>query len=344
MTAMNAHISCLAMAALAATATATLDAPAAGGEKEHSVSARTMIISGDETSSAGGSHTFEITVDNGKVTVIVDGEELPANRFQIEGGRLLILDEEGRELKSLGVMLGEGDEDFHMTWAGDEPLIEYQKLFPEGRPSVLVGVHMTDPDQALRYHLGLEEGQATMISGLYRDLPAHKAGLDQFDVIVAVDGNRPADPKSIMQALADKEPGDEVKFTVIHKGRTTEYSVTLEAYDPARMDPSKLIGGGAIISRITIPGGEVEIVPGLPGREGWQWLIDPESRQRFKWLERLELPEGYQMDLREELRQRIPQDLDERIEVLNERIEEMREMIDRLVEQARELAEERDEG
>jgi hypothetical protein len=335
---MNTNVSCLALAAVAVMATATLDSAAAGGDKERSISKKTMVISGDKLSAVAGSHTFEISVENGEVTVIVDGEKLPATRFRAEGGRLVILDEEGRELKSFGVLLGKGDEDFHMTWAGEEPIVDIEMMFPEGRPNVLVGVHMAEPDEALRYHLQLEEGQTTMISGLYKDLPAHKAGLDQYDVIVAVDGNKPADPKSIMKALADKEAGDEVRFTVIHKGRTTEYSVTLEAYDPERMDPSQLIGGGAFISRMMIPRGEIEIVP---GGEGWQWLIDPESGQGFKWLEQFKLPDGFHMDLRQE---RIPRDLDERMEVLNERLEEMNEMIDRLIEQARELAEEADEG
>ena len=44
--------------------------------------------------------------------------------------------------------------------------------------------------------------------------------------------------------MADKQPGDDVKFTVIHEGRTKEYSVTLEAFDAERMDPDQLIDTG----------------------------------------------------------------------------------------------------
>ncbi|MHC4764626.1 MAG: PDZ domain-containing protein [Planctomycetota bacterium] len=337
---MNTNVSCLALAAVAVMATTTLDpAATAGGGKDREITTSTIVISGDEMS-VGGAHTFEVKVTDGEVTVTIDGEELPASRFRAEGGELVILDEEGRELKSFGVLLGQDDDDFQMTWVGQEPWVDIDMVFPEGRPNVLVGIHMDEPDEALRYHLRLEEGQTTMLRGLYKGLPAHQAGLGRFDIIVAVDGQEPADPKSVMKALADKEPGDEITFTVIQKGRTKEYSVTLEAFDPKRMDPSALIGGGT--ARITIP--ELKFGQGLPGGEEWKLLIDPESRESFRKLEQFKLPEGFQKDLRKQLRESIPRDLDDRMEVLNDRLQEMQEMIDRLVEQARELAREADEG
>ncbi|MHC4129972.1 MAG: hypothetical protein ACYSUA_17770, partial [Planctomycetota bacterium] len=103
---MNTDVSCLALAAVAAMATATLDAAAtAGGGKDREITTSTIVISGDEMS-VGGAHTFEVKVTDGEVTVTIDGEELPASRFRAEGGELVILDEEGRELKSFGVLLG----------------------------------------------------------------------------------------------------------------------------------------------------------------------------------------------------------------------------------------------
>jgi hypothetical protein len=342
----NADVSCLTLAAVAAMAMATLEsaALAGGGGKDRDISTRAFVISGDGPSATAEAHTFEITVDGGEVTVTIDGEDLPAHRYRLEDGEVVILDEDGNELKSLGVVLGGSGEDFHMTWAGDEPFVDIRTVYPQGAPNVLVGVHLDEPDEALLYHLRLDKGQTTMISGLYKGLPAHKAGLDRYDIIVAVDGRQPADPKSILEALAAKEPGDDVKFTVIHQGRTKEFSVTLEAFDAARMDPSQLIGGSGFSSRILIPGeGEIEIVPGLPDMKRFEFLIDPESRQRFKRLEQFRLPEGFQEELQEQLQERIPRDLDKHMESLNERLEEMQEMINRLVEQARELAEEAEE-
>ncbi len=52
----------------------------------------------------------------------------------------------------------------------------------------MIGVHLGDPGKALRKHLRLEPGEGTMISGLYKGLAADKAGLQQYDIIIAVDG------------------------------------------------------------------------------------------------------------------------------------------------------------
>jgi hypothetical protein len=345
MTCNNTIPSCFALASVAALATATLDAAAvAGDEKDRETISSTIVISGDELSFGPDAHTFEITVDNGEVTVTIDGEELPASRYQAEDGRLLILDEDGNEVKSFDVLLGRGHDDFHLTWQGAEPFIDIEKVFPGGRPTVMIGVHLSPPDEALRYHLKLDEGHTTMISGLYKGLAAQKAGLDRYDIIVAVDGVQPAAPKNIMDILADKEPGDQVTFTVIHKGRTREYSVTLDAFDAARMDSSQLIGGGRFSNRFFFPGGEgeIQILPGLEGDLN-EFFVDPKSRQRFKKMERFGLPEGFDDELRRELGARIPRDLDERMAGLNDQIEELQEMIARLVEQAQELAEEADE-
>jgi hypothetical protein len=341
----NASVSCLTLAAVAAMATTTLDPAAiAGGEKDRDISTKTLVISGDGPSAKAEAHTFEVTVADGEVTVIIDGKSLEANQFRVEDGEVLILDEDGNEVKSFDVMLGGGGDDFHITWAGQEPFIDIQTVFPQGAPKVLVGVHLDEPDEALLYHLRLEKGQTTMIRGLYKGLPAHKAGLDRYDIIVAVEGRQPADPKSILEVLAEKEPGDEVKFTVIQKGRTKEISVTLEAFDGARMDPSQLIGGSAFSRNIFIPGeGDLKFGPGLPDMKRFEILIDPESRQRFKRLEQFSLPEGFHKELQEQLQERIPRDLDKHMESLNDRLTEMQEMINQLVEQARQLAEEAEE-
>jgi hypothetical protein len=302
----NATISCLTLAAFAALATTTLDAAAvAGGDKDREIATKTFVISGDGPSAKAEAHTFEITMDNGELSMTIDGKDLSSSQFRVEDGQVVILD--------------------------------------EGAPNVMVGVHLDDPDEALLYHLRLEKGQTTMIRGLYEGLPAHQAGIGRFDIIVAVDGQQPADPKSIVELLADKEPGDHVKFTVIHEGRTKEYSVTLVPYDAARMRSAKLIGSGAFSSRIFIPD-EGEILRGLPQMKDFEILIDPETQQRFKRLEQFRLPEGFHEELREQLREGLPRNLDERMDTINDRIAEMQEMINDLVEQARRLAEEAEEN
>lgn len=280
-------------------------------------------------------HLVELLVEDGDITVIVDGKELPQSRIRREDGRVIVLDEDGLELRSLNLSLGGGD----VEVIGLDGLNQRLRVMAGPQLNVMIGVHMGEPGEALRTHLRLEAGETTMISGLYEGLPAHKAGLEQYDIIVAVDGRQPAGQQDVRGTLADMEAGDEITFTVIHKGRTREYTVTLEEFDSSRMESSKLLGGGGFIGNFVFPG------PGSGSQtfefkgEGFDWkkyLIDPDSRDMWRFLDGA----GLSRRLQRQLQDRLPEDLDDRLERLNDRIDEIKEMIDMFIEQARDIARE----
>ena len=324
------------LAAAAAAAAAIWAGPAVAGENDEvKIITRGAVVRGDSLSVdwSKDNHVIEIRVENGDISVKIDGKEIPPNRIRKKGARIVILDNDGNELKSLGLFLGPDDEGFEFDWNGPMVLTPFGTTRPEAQPEVMIGVHMSEPGEALRKHLRLGPGETTMISGLYEGLPAHRAGLEQHDIIVAVDGRRPADPTSVREALADKEPGDDITFTVIHEGRTRQYDVTLVAFDASRMDPSRLIGGSVITER------DIEIP--LRGRDWRKYLVDPGTRQFFRrWFDEDRWPRQLEQELTEALRDRLPPDLDDRLQQLNDRIGEVKEMIDMLVEQARELTRE----
>ncbi len=328
----SSHICLLATAAAAAMCVSPV---LAGGDKPRSSIRERVYVSGDGPAVfAGQGHVVEIRVENGEVEVFIDGEEIPADRFIQEDGRIVILDEDGNELESIGLAVGLGDADDAFNFAWVAPQVENTFWFqPDYEPKVMIGVHIGEPGDALRYHLRLEKGETTMISGLYEGLPAHDAGLDQYDIIIGIDGKRPAGPKALVDALAEKEPGDEITLTVIREGRTRDVHVELEEFDRSRMDESKLIGDPAMDRRI--------VIPGLEGRIQ-ELLIDPERNQIFRWRDRGEdFSDRWQERLEEQLRKRLPRDLDERMERLNEQIDELKDMLDRLVDEYRDLSDER---
>ncbi len=102
-------------------------------------------------------------------------------------------------------------------------------------PKVMIGVTMTEPDDVLAEHFGLEASDATMIGFATKDLPADKAGLKRGDLIVAIDGKTPAGERAVRKALSKKNPGETVVFSVIQKGQKKDITVTLEAYDRKKM-------------------------------------------------------------------------------------------------------------
>ena len=309
--------------AAAATTSAT---PALAGEEDRTVIVRPKTAIVERMANAvifdDANHVIEMRVENGAVTVMVDGEEIAQDRIRNEDGQVIVLDEDGNPMKSLHLFLNPGEHDFVFAMPAGKGKVDWQ--FQGPRPNVMLGVHLTQPGPALRKHLKLDPGEGMMIGGLFEGLPAHNAGLRQYDIIISVDGNRVDDPGSIREALQDLEDGDEVTLGVIQEGRRKQFDVTVEDFDSARMDPSVLIGGGTG-ARLLIPNLEFELQPGHAFR--WRdFLVDPGSKDIFRWRtddfrSRRESPDNGIGD--------------EQLDRLNLRMEELRDLIDQLVEESR---------
>ncbi|MCH8343866.1 MAG: PDZ domain-containing protein [Planctomycetes bacterium] len=365
---MNTNTSWFTLGAIGIAAAALLTAPATAGcpqEKVH-VICKTAVITDDPPMAAfSDRQTIEVRIEDGDISVKVDGEEIPADRIiRDKDGRIIILDEDGNEIsldriirgddrsimildddgndiEVFGGRVGDGDRGprfrFRRGPRGDAPRGRPGPRFEiDGpHPKVMLGIHLAEPGKALQRHLGLEPGSTTMISALFEGLPAHDAGLDQFDIITAIDGQTPADPHSIHEALADKEPGETVTLSVIHEGRAGEVVVTLDAFDADAMRSADLIGGGPgvqIARDFRLPTGDID----------WRgFVIDPDASRLFRRLERPtreRLGEAYRL-----LRERAPRHIEERLEQLSDRIDDLMEMLDRLVEEIRGSHEENDE-
>ncbi len=345
MDSMNTNASWFALGAMGIAAAALLAGRATAGcpQEEVRLICKTVVITDDASMAAfSDGQTIEVRIEDGDISVKVDGEEIPADRI-IRGDdeRIIILDEDGNEIEVFGGRSGDGDRArrfrFRRGLRGDAPRGGPGSRFEIDvpHPKVMLGIHLAKPGKALQRHLGLEPDSTTMISGLYEGLPAHDAGLNQFDIITAIDGQTPADPHSIHEALADREPGETITLSVIHEGRAGEIVVTLEAFDADAMHSAELIGGGPAIHierDFTVPAPDFD----------WRgFVIDPDASRLFR---RLEQPTRERLeDLHHLLLERAPRHIDERLEQLNDRIDDLMEMLDRLVEEVGGSHEENDE-
>lgn len=103
-------------------------------------------------------------------------------------------------------------------------------------PRVMMGVTMSEPSEELAHQAGIDPEEATVITGVTKDLPAAKAGLKKYDIVVKVDGETPADEGTIREKLREKNAGDQLKFEVLRKGERQEVTITLEEYDSERLN------------------------------------------------------------------------------------------------------------
>lgn len=344
MDSMNTNTSWFTLGALGIAAATLLTAPVTACDEEASrIFAEKLVIRFDSPMAIfSDRQTIEVRIEDGDISVKVDGEEIPADRI-IRGDdeRIIILDEDGNEIEVIGRGFGEGGRGrrprLRFGLRGDAPRGGPGPRFEiDGpHPKVMLGIHLAKPGKALQRHLGLEPGSTTMISALYEGLPAHNAGLDQFDIITAIDGQTPADPHSIHEALADREPGETVTLSIIHEGRAGEIVVTLEAFDADAMHSADLIGGGPAIHI------ERDFAVEAPDFDWRGFVIDPDAHGLFR---RLEQPTRQRLeDLYRRLLERAPRHIDDRLEQLNDRIDDLMEMLDKLVEEVGGSHEENDE-
>ncbi len=309
-------------AAIAVTATPAL---ACGDNERVIVRAQAPSIQADAISimvADDADHVVEVRIENGETTVIVDGEELTHDRFRTENGNVIVLDEDGNEIKALKLFMNAGDHDFVFGLPGGKEGFQWQ--FKRPHANVMLGVHLADPGAALRKHLRLEPGEGSMIRGLYQGLPAERAGLQQYDVIIAIDGNPVDNSGTILETLAEAEAGDEVTLSVVQNGRHKEFTVTLDAFDAQKMAPTNLIGGGGSMLWFGNPNIDFEFAPG-GDFQFRRFLVDPDKKDVF-------VPDASHFG-----RWRIDSSEldDERIEHLNERMAELHKMIDRMLKEAR---------
>ena len=283
--------------------------------------------------SVTSAHAVEVRIENGKISVKLDGKEVPADRIRQIGEQIQIIGENGNAITSLNIIQG-GQWAGAVPAAGAELFVQPQvqlgwqvqaqpPMDAAAPPKVMLGVHMGDPGPALEKHLKLEPGKTTMIVAVGKDLAADKAGLQPFDIIVSVDGNTPADQNTIRGFIADREPGDSMRLVVIQAGERKEIKVPLEAYDTDRLGSVEWRGEAPQAFNLQF------------GSNPEQWadlLVDPQHRifQRF----RTHVGEGMGIDIDlDDVTSAEDPGLDDRIDDLNDRMAQLEDLIRQLIEQ-----------
>lgn len=203
-----------------------------------------------------------VTEGDQEPVVTVDGKTVPNDRIENDNGRITILDDNGATLAVVmtGREAGEGGRTFSLTlgnadlnraleaarmghaWMNDAEEDDGQHNVwafagEATPPKVMLGVTMTSPSDDLRQFAGLEEGQGVVISHVTEGLPAGKGGLKVGDLVLKADGQS-VDESDLRELLRKKDPGDELKLSILRKGQPQEVTLKLEAYDAKKLGAS----------------------------------------------------------------------------------------------------------
>lgn len=263
-----------------------------------------------------GSGECKVECRDGRVTAFLNGEEVPAERIQQHGGRVVILNADGQEARVIAVPSegGAGNQAFrllHPSGAGQWGDAHARALTMFGQAQAgqdgagqwltgavtgaggkrpRIGVSMGTLDEALAAQIGVKPEEAIILTEVESALPAAEAGVQKFDVVVAIDGQSPATEESLRSAVAGKQEGETVTLKIVRRGEHLEIPVRVRMVEDAN----------AFVTTVPQFGGAINLEPQV-----WRGLFSGEEREKAmaeydKALESLREAQGR---MREQLRE-----------------------------------------
>jgi hypothetical protein len=183
---------------------------------------------------------FQLEIRNGTLSAKVNDEPVPAGRVQRQGDRVVIRDEAGKQIHAFTLprqTMGPATARRFTARGQTDPMGGLgQMAEPAEPPPVMVGITMDTPPADVARFLGLDENSAIQVGRVTEGLPAAKAGVQPGDIIVAIDGAKPANPEKLREVLKAKKAGDKLALEVIRKGEGSKtLTLDLIAFDPAKL-------------------------------------------------------------------------------------------------------------
>lgn len=231
-----------------------------------------------------GGKRYQIIVHGDEVDARVDGLRISPDRIHREANEIILLDEDGNKIKAITV--GPGGQNMRFGFGTDSDL-SFVADFE--RPPVMLGVLLDGPGDALRSQLGVSE-YAVLIEKVMEGLPAEKAGLKQWDIIIEVEGE-PLDEEGMLhKILMESKPGHELDIVVLRRGAEKKLRIELEAYDAEALGSQ-----------------DVPFAPAAPGDRGFNWQqdfdLEATHRKLQEMLKNLDMPGGAREKIEQTIRE-----------------------------------------
>ena len=92
-----------------------------------------------------------------------------------------------------------------------------------------LGIYLQPLTEQLRDYFRVKDGKGVLISEVVEDSPADEAGLKAGDVIIAVGDEDIEGQDDVVEAIREREEGEEVEIVVVRKGRKKTLTAELTA-------------------------------------------------------------------------------------------------------------------
>jgi Do/DeqQ family serine protease len=110
-----------------------------------------------------------------------------------------------------------------------------EDIIQHGRPlRSWLGIEAQGLTPEIERALDLKNASGVIVTGVIRNGPAHKAGLQPGDIITAIDGKKITDARDAMIAILGRRPGTGVTLTVWREGKTQTVQATTIEQPPRR--------------------------------------------------------------------------------------------------------------
>ena len=107
-----------------------------------------------------------------------------------------------------------------------------------------IGVTIQLVTEELAKSFGLKEAKGALVNDVIKGSPADKAGVQQGDVIIGLNGREVKDPSHLQRLVAEAGIGKGVKISLFRDGKTLELSITLASAESAPKHRQKPERGG----------------------------------------------------------------------------------------------------
>ncbi len=134
---------------------------------------------------------------------------------------------------------------------------------PKDHPPVMIGVRFETPGKALAKHLEGDASKYSIVVAVLVDSPGYLAGIEDFDLVTAIDGKSPASPADIRQRLTAMTAGESITLTIRRGTITKDFTLATQPWKhvplPAPLQPPPFVRS---------PSPTVPPVPGTPNAPG----------------------------------------------------------------------------